>query len=153
MRPKRRCRLGMHLMERQHAAALAAILCLALFGSATRAADCPQLLHLNTQSLGEVQLPLTEIARQAKSQKLSYLQEVDIPVERCMFQGGIRNCTLRPDTGYVGFTLEMRGDVCELKDSYITGSETRSIGGKPMEIPRFEETHQKFACSSLLRCR
>lgn len=131
----------------------AIVLSLVSFSAPAQAADCPQVLHLKTQSLGEVQLPLTETARQAKSQKLSYLQEVDIPAERCMFQAGIRNCTLRPDTGYVGFTLEMRGDVCELKDSYITGSETRSIGGTPMEIPRFKETRQEFACSSVLRCR
>lgn len=139
----------------KHACIAAGVLVLSLasFAAPAGAADCPQVLHLKTQSLGEVQLPLTETARQAKSQKLSYLQEVDIPAERCMFQGGIRSCTLRPDTGHVGFTLEMRGDVCELKDSYITGSETRSIGGTPMEIPRFEETRQKFACSSLLRCR
>jgi len=129
------------------------VLSLASLSAPTPAADCSQVLHLKTQSLGELQLPLTETARQAKSQKLSYLQEVDIPAERCIFQGGIRSCTLRPDTGYVGFTLEMRDDVCELKDSHITGSENRSIGGTPMEIPRFEETRQKFACSSVLRCR
>lgn len=153
MRPKRPHQFGVHLMPRQLAAALATLFCLALCGPAARAADCPQVLQLETKSLGEVQLPLTETARQARSQRLSYLQEVEIPAERCTFQGGIRSCTLRPDTGHIGFTLEMRGDDCELKDSYITGSETRSIGGTPMEIPRFEETRQKFACSKLLRCR
>ena len=122
---------------------LALILCLLPF--AAPAADC---LRLQTKSLGEMSIPLPPTDARAARQRVSYAQQIEVPAERCTFQGGNRNCAIRSDKLEVGFTLEREGDDCRVVDSHVVGGSKRTVSGKEVEVPELKEDKQRFRCSA-----
>lgn len=127
------------------------VLCLALLPFMATAADC---LRLQTQSLGELDLPLPAPDARASAQTISYLQEIEVPAERCTFQGGNRSCALRSDRLEVGIRLERRGDDCRLSDTWVIGGDKRTVAGREVEVPKLQEDTKKFACATLIAaCR
>ncbi|AXQ30062.1 hypothetical protein D0B54_15900 [Solimonas sp. K1W22B-7] len=121
------------------------LLAAALLPFAAPAADC---LRLQTKSLGEMSIPLPAADARAARQKIAYAQQIEVPAERCVFQGGNRQCSLRSDKVEVGFTLEREGDDCRLVDSHVVGGSKRTVGGRKVEVPEVKEDKQRFDCSS-----
>ena len=121
------------------------LLALALPAFAARAADC---LKLQTRSLGALSLPVLPADARAARQKISYAQEIEVPSERCSFNAGSRQCSLRSDKIEVGFTLEREGDDCTLVDSHIVGGDKRTVGGREVEVPELKTDKGRFACST-----
>ncbi len=121
------------------------LVAISLLPFAAPAADC---LRLQTRSLGELSVPLPAADARAARQKIAYSQEIEVPAERCVFQGGNRQCSIRSDKLQVGFTLEREGDDCRLVDSHVVGGSKRTVGGREVEVPELKEDKQRFACSS-----
>ncbi|TAJ70075.1 MAG: hypothetical protein EPO45_20535 [Sphingobium sp.] len=127
------------------------VLSLSLLPFAAPAADC---LLLQTKSLGEMSIPLPPADARAARQRVSYAQQIEVPAERCTFQGGNRNCAIRSDKLEVGFTLEREGDDCRVVDSHVVGGSKRSVAGKEVEVPELKEDKQRFSCSAQISaCR
>jgi hypothetical protein len=122
---------------------LALLLC--LLPSAAPAADC---LRLQTRSLGEMNIPLPAVDARAARQSVRYTQEIEVPAERCVFQGGTRSCSLRADKLEVGFRLEREGDDCRVVDSHIVGGSKRTVGGREVEVPELKDEKQRFSCAT-----
>ena len=120
-------------------------LCLCLLPFTAPAADC---LRLQTKSLGEMSIPLPPADARAARQRVTYAQEIEVPAERCAFQGGNRSCSIRSDKLEVGFTLEREGDDCRVVDSHIVGGGKRTVGGKEVEVPELKDEKQRFSCAS-----
>ncbi len=120
-------------------------LALCLLPLAAPAADC---LRLQTQSLGEMSIPLPAVDARAARQSVRYTHEIEVPTERCVFQGGTRQCSLRPDKLEVGFTLEREGDDCRLVDSHVVGGSKRTVAGKEVEVPELKSDKQRFSCAT-----